>query len=97
MNKDILILAKELKYLTQQSDNKKLRHFYNKNVYKSKFLFFNNVFNSEKLESNSIFLRGFNLSSETLLNLSMFSIFKNWLSDFEELTPNKPKKERIKP
>ena len=61
------------------------------------FLFFINLFNSEKLESNSIFLNGFNLSSETLLNLSIFSILKNWLSDFEELTPNNPKKERIKP
>ena len=56
-----------------------------------------NLLNSEKLESNSIFLYGFNLISETLLNLSMFSILKNWLSDFEELIPNKPKKERIKP
>ena len=56
-----------------------------------------NLLNSEKLESNSIFLKGFNLSSETLVNLSMFSILKNWLSDFEEFTPNNPKKERIKP
>ena len=52
MNKDILNLAKELKYLTQQSDNKKLRHFYNKNVYKSKFLFFNNVLTSEVLNQS---------------------------------------------
>ena len=52
MNKDILVLAKELKYLTQQSDNKKLRHFYNKNVYKSKFLFFNNVLTSEVLNES---------------------------------------------
>jgi len=38
---------------------------------------FINLFNSDKLESNSIFLNGFILSSETLLNLSMFSILKN--------------------
>jgi len=40
------------------------------------FLFFISLLNSEKFESNSIFLNGFNLSSETLLNLSMFSILK---------------------
>ena len=36
-----------------------------------------NLLNSEKFESYSIFLKGFNLISETLLNLSMFSILKN--------------------
>ena len=61
------------------------------------FFFFTNLLNAKKVESYSIFLKGFSLISETLLNLSMFSILKNWLSDFEELTPNKPKKERIKP
>ena len=60
-------------------------------------ILFINLLNSEKFESYSIFLKGFSLISETLLNFSMFSILKNWLSDFEELTPNKPKKERIKP
>merc|ERR1711991_169223 len=41
------------------------------------FLFFINLLNSEKFESYSIFRKGFSLISETLLNLSMFSILKN--------------------
>ena len=65
--------------------------------YKELNNFFTKELNSKKFESYSIFLKGLNLISETLLNLIMFSILKNCLSDFEELTPNKPKKERIKP
>lgn len=47
MNKDLIILCKELENLSNACLNKKLRHFYNNVVYDSKFLFFNNILNSD--------------------------------------------------
>ena len=47
MNKDLIILCKELEHLSNLCLNKKLRHFYNNVVYNSRFLYFNNILSSE--------------------------------------------------
>ena len=52
MNKDLIKLHKELSALILMCKDKKLRHYYNKNVYKSRFLFFNNILASEVIDKS---------------------------------------------
>ena len=52
MNKDLIKLHKELSVLISMCKDKKLRHYYNKNIYQSRFLFFNNILASSIIDNS---------------------------------------------
>ena len=52
INKDLIKIHKELSSLISMCKSKKLRHYYNKNVYQSRFLFFNNILASEVIDNS---------------------------------------------
>ena len=52
INKDLIKIHNELSTLIQMCKSKKLRHYYNRNVYQSRFLFFNNILASKVIDNS---------------------------------------------
>ncbi len=52
INKDLIKIHNELSTLVLMCKNKKFRHYYNKNIYQSRFLFFNNVLASKVIDNS---------------------------------------------
>lgn len=52
INKDLIKIHNELSSLISMCKRKKLRHYYNKNIYQSRFLFFNNILVSEEINNS---------------------------------------------
>ena len=52
MNKDLIVLSKELDKLVKKNKNNKFRYYFNNTVYNSKFLLFNNMLLSEVINES---------------------------------------------